>query len=157
MASATKIPLDAAATLTITLSSLATGAGRWSAAVTNTDERPGALVFVRIKSGAAAPAVNTSYDVYLLRRDKSSSPTYGTDGWAGSDAAATRITTTKWLGSVVVTADANTEFDGDFDTGVVGVLGEVWGILVVNNTGQTTSTTAGDHVVTYRYYYAEAQ
>lgn len=157
MASLTKIQLDNAATIPITLSSLATGAGRWSDAITNSNARPGALVFVRIKSGGSAPTVDTTYDVYLLRRDKSSSPTYGTDGWAGSDAAATRVKSAKWIGSVVVTANTATEFDGEFDTGLAGPLGEVWGIAVVNNTGQTTDTTAGNHVVTYRTYYAEAQ
>ncbi len=157
MPSATKIQQDAVTAFTITLASLANGSARQSTMVSNaTNKRPAALVYLRIKSGAAAPTVNTVYNIFLLRGDNVASSTYRTDGAGASDAAFTRVNA-PLLGSILVTASANTNFYGEFDTGRLGPLGDEWGIAVLNSSGQALSTTEGDHLYKYSYYYPEAQ
>ena len=141
---------------TITLASLANNAARQSTMINNTGNQPAAMVYVRLKSGASAPSANTVYEIYLLRGDDASSSTYRTDNAGASDAAIT-IENAPLLGTIIVTATAAKSFYGEFDTSLFGPLGPQWGIAIKNVTGQTVSTTGGDHLAEYAYYVPEIQ
>jgi hypothetical protein len=156
MASEIRSKTDAKAAFTITLASLAAAAGRQSTMINNSTLRPGAIVYVEIETNASAPTAGQTYDVYLLRGNDASSSTYRTDGAGASDAAIT-IANAQRIGSIVVTASANTKFYGEFDTAVAGQLGPEWGIAVVNNTGQAANATAANHYAGYVAYVPEAQ
>lgn len=139
---------DSSANFTITLASLADASGRQSTLISNTNNRPGAKISIRIKSGAVAPTAGKIYEIYLLRSDG----TIADDGAGASDAALT-IENAVLLGTIVVTATANKNFYGIFDTAPCGPLGPSWGIAVRNNSGQALSTTESDHRYAYEYYY----
>lgn len=156
MASAVQRKFDAKATFTLTLASLATGSARQSTLIANTNNRPAAIVHLKIKSGATGPTAGTVYEVYLLRGDDAASSTYRTDGAGASDAAIT-IENAQLLGTIVVTNTANKVFYGDFDTAPLGPLGPEWGIAIKNSSGQALSATEGDHLKGYETYYDEAQ
>jgi hypothetical protein len=155
VASATELVFDAAVALTIDLGGLASAAGRQSDFLSNSSNRPGALVYVEIKSGTA-PTAGGLYNIYLLRRDSHGSPTVADDNATGSDGAYTRVNAPK-LGSIVVTNSADTVFAATFDTADVGPLGPSWGIGVVNATSHTTNATDADSAIKAAYYYQEAQ
>ncbi len=144
------------ATFTKTLASLANGSGRQTTLLSNTSKYPAAMVHVRIKSGASAPTVGTTYAVYLIRGDDASSSTYRSDNAGASDAALT-IENAIQIGTIVVTATANKSFYAEFSTEFFGPLGPEWGIAIKNNSGQALSTTEGDHLIGYEYYLPEAQ
>lgn len=156
MANAIQLKYDAAAAVTITLSSLTTGSGRQGTFINNSSNRPGALIYVKIKSGGTGPTAGSTYSVYLVRRDNHASPTL-TDDNAGSSDAALTVLNSRFLGNLKLTNSSATNFTGSFDTSDLGPLGPSWTIAVVNNSGQTTDTTAGNHVVEYVYYYQEIQ
>ena len=140
----------AEAAFTITINGLADGAGRWSTAVTNTNDQPAALVSVRIYTSADAPDVGSAYTVYLLR----DLGTIAVDEWSGSDAAYTPGNA-PILGTVVVTADATTYFSACFDTAPLGPLGPTFGIGIWNASGQTSN--AANCTAFYNYYVPEVQ
>lgn len=144
------------ATFTITLASLANAAGRQSTMINNSSNYPAAIVCLKIESGAVAPTVGLTYDIYLLRGDDASSSTYRTDGAGASDAAIT-IENAKILGSIVVTATTNKNFYAEFDTWPLGPLGPEWGIAVVNRSAQALNATEGNHFKGYVYYVPEIQ
>ncbi len=146
---------DSYAAMTITLASLATsavGVGRQSTLLTNSSKRPAALVSVKMTSGAVAPTAGATYDVFLIRSDG----TVADDGAGASDAGLT-VENAEPLGSIVLTATTAKTFRKVFDTTALGPLGPTWGIAIVNRSGQTVSTTAGDHSVGYTYLVPEAQ
>jgi len=145
--------LDAFANFTITLASLASGAARQSTILTNPNQRPAALINLRLQSGAA-PAAGTIYELYLLRSDNIT--TYRTDNAGAADAAIT-IVNAQLIGTIVVTNSLNTNFYGDFDTSPLGPLGPAWGIAVKNSTDQALNATEGNHVKEYATYLPEIQ
>lgn len=150
-----QIPLDniATASFTITLASLANASARQSTVIDNSsNDYPAALIYLRIKSGASTPTAGTVYEVYLIRGD-------GTiyDDAAGASDAAITIENAPLLGTIVVTANANKNFYGVFDTAPLGPLGPSWGIAIKNSTGQALSSTEGDHYYKYGYYVPEIQ
>jgi hypothetical protein len=155
VASATELVFDAAVALTIDLGGLASAAGRQSDFLSNSSNRPGALVYVEIKSGTA-PTAGGVYYIYLLRRDDHASPTVTDDNAGGSDAGIT-IENAPLLGTIRVTATLNKVFARTFDTLELGPLGPSWTVAVVNATSQALNATGGDHAVRYATYYAEAQ
>lgn len=105
-----------------------------------------------IESGTSAPTAGTTYEIYLLRGDG----TRRTDNAGASDAAIT-LANAPLLGTIVVTASANTHFYGEFDTAPLGALGTEFGIAVKNNSGQTLHATEGNHIKAYTLYVPEAQ
>lgn len=145
------------ATFTITLATLANAAARQSTMISNTNGYPAALVYLAIKSGATPPTAGTSYKVYLLRGNDPSSSNYRTDGAGASDAAMSTVLGAQLLGTIPVTAAANTVFYGEFDTSALGSLGPEWGIAILNNTGQAIHGTEGDMYKGYVYYVPEVQ
>lgn len=144
--------LDSGAAFTITLASLANATARQSTLLSNSSNRPAALVYVRIKSGGSAPTAASVYEVFLLRSDG----TVADDAAGASDAAIT-IENAPLLGTIVVTANTAKNFYGIFDTAPLGPLGATWGIAIRNKSGQTISTTEADHAARYTYYVPEAQ
>jgi hypothetical protein len=117
---------------------------------------PAAMVYIKIKSGAAAPTAGKVYEVYLLRGDNGSSSSYRTDGAGASDAAIT-IENAQLLGTIIVTATGAKVFYGEFDTAPLGPLGPEWGIAIKNATDQALDTTEGNHLKEFSYYIPEAQ
>lgn len=142
------------ANFTITLASLADASARQSTLVTNSSNYPGAIIYLKIKSGASAPTAGTCYEVYLIRADET--PTLADDGAGATDAAIT-IENANFLGAIVVTATTAKNFYGVFDTGSLGPLGPKWGIAVKNTTGNALDATEGNHAYEYVYYVPEVQ
>jgi len=144
------------ATFTCSVANLATASARQSTMINNSSNYPAALVYVKLKSGAAAPTVGTLYEVYLLRGDDASSSTLRTDAAGAADAAIT-IENAQLLGTIVVTATTAKNFYGEFDTAPLGPLGPEWGIAIKNVTGQALDTTENNHFKGYVYYVPESQ
>lgn len=131
-------------TATITLSSLTNGSGRVSTLVDNsTVQAPKYKVGVKMKSGSVAPTAGATYDVYLVQFDATTSPTIATDGAGVTDAALT-VNSARPIGSLILTANTATTFQAWF---TVDDPGNFFAIAIVNSSGQTTDTTAGNHVV----------
>lgn len=141
------IDMIARATFTITLASLANASARQSTLVSNTNNYPAALIFLELTSGGVAPTAGAVYEVYLIRSDGTTA-----DDNAGASDAAITIENATLLGTIVLTATTAKGFVGIFDTAPFGPLGDTWGIAVKNSSGQTISTTEGDHVKGYQYY-----
>lgn len=152
MANAVLTKFDALQAFTITLNSVADAASNQSALVSNSSNRPAAIVYVKIMS-ATAPALGQSYEVFLIR---SNGTNYASDG-AAAGAGALAPLNARFLGGIFVTASANTTFYGEFDTSFHGPLGAEFGIIIRNSSGQTTDSTAGNHYAGYRLYYPEIQ
>lgn len=145
----------ARATMTITLASLANSstAGRQSTMVSNSTCYPAALVFVKLRTGASAPTAGSVIEVFLLRSDGATR----TDGAGASDAALT-IENAPLLGVVLVSTNTTAkDLYAEFDTAVLGPLGDSWGIAIRNQSGTTLDSTAGNFIVAYQYYYPEVQ
>ena len=149
---------DAIQSFTITMASLASSLadiGRQSDLIDNSNNRPAAMVYIKLKSGAAPPTLGAIYRVHLLRAD-TTTPNVTTDNAGPSDAAIT-IENSKLLGAIVVTATASKDFAAAFDTAPLGPLGPRWGIAIVNESGQALSAVEADHVLEYSYYLPEIQ
>ena len=148
---------DAKVAFTISMASLASAAGRQSTLIDNSStKRPAAIIHAQIRAGTNAPNNGSSYDIYLIRANDPTTPTITSDNAGLVDAAIT-VENCRLIGSLVVTQTANKKFYGEWDTSHLGPLGSLWGIAIRNNSGQTTHATAGDHVVTYEYYYPQIQ
>lgn len=146
-AKVTTTPMQTRATFTITLASLATASARQSTLISNSSNYPAAMIFLQIKSGASGPTAGAVYELYLLRSDGTTA-----DDAAGASDAAITIENAPCIGTIIVTNTANKVFYGVFDTAPWGPLGGSWGIAVKNSSGQTISTTEGDHIKGYQYY-----
>lgn len=138
--------------LTITLSNLTNGSARQSTLLSNSSNYPAALVTAKMQSGVGAPTAGSIYEVYLLRSDGTTA-----DDNAGASDAAITIENSPLLGTMVLTATANKNFYGIYDTAVLGPLGTTWGIAVKNSSGQTTSLTSGNLIIQASYYVPEIQ
>lgn len=153
MANIIQTKYDARAVMTITLANKGTGVAQQSTLIDNTSlNRPGALIFLRWRSGSSTPTAGTTVGVYLIRKDG----TNATDNAGTTDAVIT-IENAPLLGSIVVTNTTGKDFWGEFDTGILGPLSGTWGIAVRNNTGTTSDTTGGNFVLAYQTYYPEVQ
>lgn len=146
------ITLRSRAALTKTLASLAAGSSRQTTMVSNTNNDPAALVFVKLRSGAVAPTAGRVYEIYLLRGDG----TNRTDGAGATDAAIT-IENAPLLGTIVVTATTAKDFYGEFDTAPLGPLGAEYGIAVKNATDQALDATESNHVIAVTPYIPDIQ
>lgn len=131
--------------LTITLASIASGAGRITTQFNNATTRYHKVtVFARIESGAVAPVAGEVYKFYLVRFD-GDTPEYASDGFSTADAAVSvEPPNANFLFSIVVTATANATFYGDL---VVKDPGREFSIVFWNATGQTISTTEADSFI----------
>lgn len=132
--------------LTISLASIAAGAGRLSTQVDNSTAAANKVaLFVNIEAGTA-PTAGGTYRVWLVRYDNNGTP-YASEGLGTADAAvATEPTNAQFVGSIVVTNSTNTHFYGDF---IIENLGYKWAVVVFNGTDQALHATGGNHYVRY--------
>lgn len=140
-------------TLTISLGSLADGAGRYGAGVDNSSlKRNKALLSGAITSHATtAPTAGKTYDIYLLRSDQQGADIRD-DGWGETDASGfTRINATH-IGSIENDGNTGKSFTIFIDTEPFGPLGPMWSIGVVNNSGALLHATGALHAWRFRYW-----
>lgn len=143
-----KDKFSSVAAMTLTLASLADGAGRQSTMVDNgtSDRFRDLLVYLKIKMGASAPNANSIVEVYLLRGDKDGTEHFS-DGGGASDAAMTPLNA-QLIGALRNKASPS---GGDVLYGefLIHRPGPRWGIAVVNRTGQAFDSTGGNHWARY--------
>jgi len=127
---------------TITLTSLANGAGRISAVIDNTTVRaPAAMVYLEVTTGGTAPTANTPIKLYLIRRSNAT-PDLSDSNLGTADAAvATEPGNAELLGSVIVTAATNASY---FKSFMAYDLSAKYSFVVWNGTGQTLNATASN-------------
>lgn len=128
---------------TITLASLANGAGRISAVIDNTTVRaPAALVYLKVTTGGVAPTANTPVKLYLIRRSNDGTTDLSDGGLGTSDAAVSaEPTNAEQVGSIIVSAATNTTYIKAFP---VYDLSSEYSFVVWNATGQALNATAGN-------------
>lgn len=132
---------------TITLGSLADGAGRISTQINNGEYFPrSGQVSVKLKSGAIAHTDGSLAEVYLVRSDGQSSEIIAGTYGAADAAVAARPTNAELIGSVVFGTATATNFQGVFH---VDNLPQKFSILIWNATGQALDTTNGNHAVVF--------
>jgi len=142
--------------LTITLASLADGAGRQSTLVDNGTARyQELLVYVKCKTGASAPTANSIVEVYLLRGDKDAGAEHLSDGAGASDAALTPLNAT--LIGVMRNKAAPSGGDVLYGEFMIHRPGPKWGIAVLNRTGQAFDSTGSNHWARYVGITSEVQ
>ena len=106
------------------------------------------MVDMRIRSGAVAPTAGTVYEIFLIRGDGSGNR----DDNAGAVDAAITIENSALIGTLIVTATANKDFQRTYDTAFAGKLGTEWGIAVRNSSGQALNGTEGNHIKRFAPY-----
>lgn len=143
-------------TPTITLASLANGAGRVSAIIDNTVTRaPMAMVFVRITTGGTAPTANSPVRVYIIRHSNDGTLDLADNGLGSTDAAlSTEPTAGEVLGSIIVTTATNATYTKTF---LAYDLPPDYNIAVWNATGQALNATASNFAVQVLPIVMEAQ
>jgi hypothetical protein len=140
---------------TITLASLAAGASRQSALISNTQYRH-VLVYAVIRSGGTGPAAGGLYQVYLARANADSSPTVVEMGAGSSDAAFSGSFTN--FNPIITIEPAATVADTPYaKTAVVRDIGPGFVLIVRNNSSQALDSTEGDHLLGYSFGYDEVQ
>lgn len=131
---------------TITLASLANstaGVGRQTTLVTS-NKASSALIGFKFTTGTT-PTINTLIYLYLIRGDG----TINDDNAGASDAGIT-IINAPLLGTLLISATtSNATYYGLFDTKFLGSLGPTFGAAVVNSSGTTANTTAGNFLLEY--------
>lgn len=140
---------------TITLASLANGAGRVSAIVDNTVVRaPMAMIFVKVTTGGTAPTGGTPIRVYLIRHSNDTTD-LADNGLGSADAAvAAEPTNGEVLGSIVVSVSTNTTYIKTF---IAYDLSPDFNIAIWNATGQALNATASNFEVQVLPITMEAQ
>jgi len=145
--------LGTATTLSITLTSLANGAGRIAAQYNGGSNFPiKGWISAWTKTGSVAPTAGSLIEFYLVFSD-TQSPENITDGLGIIDGAiATKPANIRSVGSIVVSANADYDHQAVFP---VFDLTQKWSLLVWNATGQALSSTAEDHVMKFIPQYDE--
>lgn len=144
------------AALTISLASLADGAGRQSTMVDNATARyQDVLVYVKCKMGSSPPNANSIIEVYLLRGDKDAGTEHLSDGAGTADAAFTPLNA-QLIGALRNKASPS---GGDVLYGEFQVYrpGPKWGIAIVNRSGQPFDSTGSNHWARYVGLNSEVQ
>lgn len=145
MASKILNTFETGVTVTISMASVANGAGRISTQIDNTTTRARDVqVAVQITSGGVAPTAGAPYKVYLMRASGMATSLLD-DGYGTSDAAASvEPLQGECLGFITCSATTAAPFRRNF---IARDVGPKYSILIWNASGQTVSTTAGDHIV----------
>ena len=131
-------------TLTITLASLGSAAGRAATAIDNTTNKdPWAKVYVKVKTGASGVSATGTVNVYLI---SAADATNYDDNFAGTDAAYTPVNA-KLIGYLTANVNATSYYKtiNLEDQGVE--LPQKFSIGIYNNTGAALDSTAGNHAV----------
>lgn len=143
-------------TLTLTIASLANNGARQSTAVDNSSNLfLDALVFLKIKSGAASTVATGYVNVYAVG-SVDGGTTY-TENAGASDAGITLTAppNARLIGTINVVANAVTYYGGPMSVAQAfgGMLPDHWGIIIENKTGGTLDTTGGNHSAIYQGVY----
>lgn len=139
--------------ITCTLASLTNGSARASTAVDNSSNLYlDALVQMKIKSGGASTSANGVVNVYAYGTADGGTTYPEANG--GTDGAVTLVVPTnlRLLGQINVVANSTTYTSEPMSVALAfgGVLPQLWGIVVVNNTGGTLDSTEGNHAKFYQ-------
>ena len=148
-----KEAFNTAASLTITLNSLASGSGRQSTIIDNSGGLYlDAAVMVKTKTSSGVAATGT-VTVYALGTVDGGN-TY-TDNAGASDAALTVINA-RPIGVFAATSSGQTYYGGPYSVAAAfgGILPSRWGIAVVNNTGAALDASSSNHSALYQELYA---
>ena len=136
-----KLAYESTQTPTITLASLVNAAGRACTAIDNSSALDlDSSVIVKFKTGASGVSATGHIDVYIVKAPDGS--TYD-DGFGGTDAALTPSAST-FLFSFPAVANATTYVGSERLSKVFDRLPKKFSICVVNNSGATADTTAGN-------------
>ena len=139
--------------ITITMDTESDGNGQAGASIDNsTLKHEGALVSLLWKAGTS-PTIDKLVDVFLVRIAQGE--TVGNGLWDGTNSALNDDRNLQHLGSFSVTATTGANYRVTFDTAPLGPLGQTWSIVVINNTGATSDTTAGNFEARYEGYSKE--
>jgi hypothetical protein len=125
---------------TVSLASIANGAGRISALIDNTTVRAArGILAVKVKTGTS-PTVNTAVRYYLIRQSAATSVVKGGGGGLGdSDAGVSaEPTLAPVVGSIIVSSSSNVSYSELF---TVNEPGEKFSIVVWNATGASLNAT----------------
>ena len=146
-----KTKYASAASITISLASLANDAMRQSAAIDNTSVLYlDAHVQLEVKTGSAVSGDKAVY-VYAYGTTDSSGLGYS-GGASGSDAAFSgTLANTKLIG-VISTPASGTTYESDVVSvaaGFGGSLPKKWGIIVENKSGSALDASEGNHIKKY--------
>ena len=146
MANAVLAQFGTATAMDITTASLASGSGRQTTMIDNTSAKfPALLIFVEIKmASGSAPTANSIVEIYLIRGD-AASPTISDDNAGASDAAWPPASTTggpnaQLIGTLREGSSPATN-DILYGSFYVENPGPLWGIGVINRTGQAFHAT----------------
>lgn len=127
---------------TITLTSLANGAGRICAVVDNTTVRaPAAQVYLRATTGGTAPIANQPIKLYLIRRSNGATDLSDSNLGTADAAVATEPVNAEQVGSIIVTTATNATYIKSF---LVYDLSAKYSFVVWNATGQALNATAAN-------------
>jgi hypothetical protein len=135
--------------LTITLASLASGAGRVCTAADNSSNKfTDAAVFIKIKTGTTSG--NKQILIYAI--GTSDGGTTYTDNVSATDAAvSSQPQTAATLRGFANLISTSTYYIGPLSVaGAFGFLPEKWSIVIWNDGAGTLSATAGDHGMWYQ-------
>jgi hypothetical protein len=136
-------------TITITLTSLVSAAGRVCTAIDNSSNKfTDAGVFLKTKTGTTAG--NKQLLVYAIG-SVNGGTTY-TDNVSATDAAvSTQPPTAPLVKGIGVLVSTTAYYVGPFSVaGAFGFLPERWSLVVWNDGGGTLSATSGDHGMWYQ-------
>lgn len=145
-----KLAYGGKTTITVSLASVTNGSARESTVIDNTTNKYlDALLRVQTKGQTSGTGLLEMY-VYAALGDT----TY-TDGATGSDAAFTAANrlNARFVGAVQMNAANAVSAMFSIAAAFGGVLPDKWGLIFINNSGATMSTTSGDHVVEYEGVY----
>lgn len=158
---AVELIYGASTELTITLASIADGAGRLATIVDNSVDSSGSdraqaiQVYASITTGAIAHTDDSLFKFYVVGHDAGSSPNISDDNLGTADAALTvEPENSMFLFSIRVTAATATAFEGH---GTFYDPPPGWSIAFWNATGQTNSTTEAESVIRFVTVKNEAQ
>lgn len=159
---AVELIYGASTALTVTLASIADGAGRISTRVDNSTDASGSdraqaiEVWASITTGGVAHTDDSLFKFYLVGHDVGTgTPNISDDALGTSDAAVTvEPENSQFLFSIRVTAATNTAFEGH---GTMYDPPPGWSIVFWNATGQTTNSTEGNHSIRHVTIKNEAQ
>lgn len=146
-------------TVTITLTSLASGSAREATAIDNsTDLFLDVLIMLATKTGTGT--IGSDPYLYLYALGSNDGGSTWPDPVTGSDAAITPTLNTKarLLGAVNLAAASTVYTAGPFS--LLAALGgisipDTWSIMALNNCGVALSATGTDHALTYQGLQAE--
>jgi hypothetical protein len=141
--------------LTITLTSLASAAGRESTAVDNSSNLySDVLIMVKSRTGASGTS-STGYMTVYAYGSVDGGSTYSGNA-TGSDAGITPQNMNS-IGRIDMVANSTNYRSPIMSLAAAfgGVMPERWGVVIVNNTGATIDGTGSNHAVLWQGVYAQ--